>query len=314
MACIVVIGEILVEIMATEIGQTFRAPGLFAGPYPSGAPAIFADQAARTGAATAMIGCVGPDDFGTLNIERLQASGVDVRGIRRIPGSTTGIAFVTYRTGGGRDFIFTIPSSASAALRSAQLKPAQFAGCRWFHVMGSSLFSAEIAKAARRGVALARAAGARISFDPNVRKELLGLPEVAATIEEVLSLCDLLLPSEDDLAHLLPGLSEAEAIARLLEAGRSMVVLKKGAAGASLHAPGLDLTMPAFAVAEVDPTGAGDCFGGTFVGCLAQGIAPERALRLATAAGALAVTRKGPMEGNSTMAELEAFLGRHGRG
>ena len=50
MAAIVVIGEIMVEIMATEVGQTFIAPGLFAGHYPSGAPAIFADQAARMGA------------------------------------------------------------------------------------------------------------------------------------------------------------------------------------------------------------------------------------------------------------------------
>jgi sugar/nucleoside kinase (ribokinase family) len=314
MARVVVIGEILVEIMATEIGQTFRAPGLLTGPYPSGAPAIFADQAARVGASTAMIGCVGPDDFGTLNIERLQSSGVDTRAIRRVPGSTTGIAFVAYKTDGGRDFLFTIPTSASAALRSNMLEPGQFAGCRWFHVMGSSLFSSEIAKTVRRGVALARAAGARISFDPNVRKELLGLPEVAATIEEVLSLCDLLLPSAEDLMHLLPGLDERQAVARLLAAGRSMVVLKKGARGASLHATDLDLEMPAFPAQEVDPTGAGDCFGGTFVGCLAQDIAPARALRLATAAGALAVTRKGPMEGNSTMAQLEAFLGRHGHG
>lgn len=311
MAAIVVIGEILVEIMATEVGQTFTAPGLFAGPYPSGAPAIFADQAARMDASTAMIGCVGPDDFGTLNIERLRASGVDTAGIRRVPGTTTGIAFVTYRADGGRDFLYTIPTSASAALRHAQLKPAQFAGCRWFHLMGSSLFSPEIARAARRGVALAREAGAKVSFDPNIRKELLRLPDVAQTIEEVLSLCDLLLPSEDDLAYLMPGLDEAGAMARLLDAGRSMVVLKKGARGASLRAPGLALDMPAFPVSEVDPTGAGDCFGGTLVACLAQGMPEARALRLATAAGALAVTRKGPMEGNSSLAELEAFMAGH---
>lgn len=311
MAAIVVIGEILVEIMATEVGQTFTAPGLFAGPYPSGAPAIFADQAARMGASTAMIGCVGPDDFGTLNIERLRASGVDTVGIRRVPGTTTGIAFVTYRADGGRDFLYTIPTSASAALRHAQLKPAQFAGCRWFHLMGSSLFSPEIARAARRGVALAREAGARISFDPNIRKELLRLPDVAQTIEEVLSLCDLLLPSEDDLAYLMPGLDEAGAMARLLDAGRSMVVLKKGARGAVLRAPGLSLDMPAFPVSEVDPTGAGDCFGGTLVACLARGMPEAQALRLATAAGALAVTRKGPMEGNSSLAELEAFMAGH---
>lgn len=37
-------GEILVEIMATKIGQSFRLPGQQVGPYPSGAPPIFIDQ------------------------------------------------------------------------------------------------------------------------------------------------------------------------------------------------------------------------------------------------------------------------------
>jgi hypothetical protein len=41
MARIMTIGEILVEIMATERGQSFRAPGTLVGPFPSGAPAIF---------------------------------------------------------------------------------------------------------------------------------------------------------------------------------------------------------------------------------------------------------------------------------
>lgn len=311
MAQVVVIGEILVEIMATRIGQTFLEPGLFAGPYPSGAPAIFADQAARAGAKVAMIGCVGPDDFGTLNLNRLAASGVETGAIRRVPGTTTGSAFVTYRADGGRDFIFNIANSASAALDAVQLEPTLFAGCRWFHVMGSSLFSSQIAAAVRRGVELARAEGARISFDPNIRKELLALPEVEATIAAVLAVTDLLLPSDADLEHLCPGQSEAEALAGLLAAGRSMVLLKKGAQGSIYQDAGRRITTSAFPAEEVDPTGAGDCFGGTFVACLAQGVPLERAVRLANAAGSLAVGRKGPMEGNSTMAELEAFLERH---
>jgi sugar/nucleoside kinase (ribokinase family) len=312
MAQIVTMGEILVEIMATRIGQTFLGPGLFAGPYPSGAPAIFADQAARVGAATAMIGCVGPDDFGTLNIERLRASGVDVSGIRRVPGTTTGSAFVTYRADGSRDFIFNIANSAAAALTADQLDPARFAGVRFFHVMGSSLINAEIARAARRGVELAKAAGGRVSFDPNIRKELMGLPETRAAIEAILAVADLLLPSEADLAALFPGASEDEAAARLQAAGRELVLLKKGAQGSVLYVGEQRIATPAFAVEEVDPTGAGDCFGGTFVACLALGTPLERALRLANAAGALAVQRKGPMEGNSTLAELEAFLASRG--
>ena len=308
MAQIVAIGEILVEIMATRIGQTFLEPGLFAGPYPSGAPAIFADQAARVGASTALIGCVGPDDFGTLNLNRLAASGVEIDGIRRVPGTTTGSAFVAYRADGGRDFVYNIANSASAELDPAQLEPALFAGCRYFHVMGSSLFSARIAAAVRRGVELARAAGAQISFDPNIRKELLSLPDVAATIAAVLEVTDVLLPSDADLEHLCPRQGEAEAAQSLLAAGRQMVLLKKGARGSVYHDADRRIAAAAFPTEEVDPTGAGDCFGGTFVASLALGLPLERALRLANAAGALAVSRKGPMEGNSTMAELEAFL------
>jgi sugar/nucleoside kinase (ribokinase family) len=308
MAQIVTIGEILVEIMATRIGQTFLEPGLFAGPYPSGAPAIFADQAAQIGASTALISCVGPDDFGTLNLNRLAASGVDVGAIRRVPGMTTGSAFVTYREDGGRDFIYNIANSAAAALDAAQLEPGLFRDCRYFHVMGSSLFSAQITAAVRRGVELAKSAGARISFDPNIRKELLTLPDVAATIEAVLGVTDLLLPSDADLDHLCPGQPEAEAVRRLLANGRQMVLLKKGAQGSVYYDAERRVATPAFPAEEVDPTGAGDCFGGTFVACLALGVPLERALRLANAAGALAVARKGPMEGNSTMAELQAFL------
>jgi hypothetical protein len=51
MARIMTIGEILVEIMATERGQSFRAPGTLVGPFPSGAPAIFIDQVGRLGRA-----------------------------------------------------------------------------------------------------------------------------------------------------------------------------------------------------------------------------------------------------------------------
>ena len=67
---------------------------------------------------------------------------------------------------------------------------------------------------------------------------------------------------------------------------------------------------PAFAVEEVDPTGAGDTFGAAYVTFWLRGLPPREALTLANAAGALAVGPKGPMEGTSTQAELDAFLNR----
>lgn len=52
---IVTIGEILVEVLTNRIGQPFTESGYLRGPYPSGAPAIFIDQAALCGARTAII-------------------------------------------------------------------------------------------------------------------------------------------------------------------------------------------------------------------------------------------------------------------
>jgi fructokinase len=308
MAQIVTLGEILVEIMATRIGQRFTEPGLFMGPYPSGAPAIFIDQAGRMGATAAMAACVGDDDFATVNIERLKASGVDTRFVRRVPGAVTGSAFVAYREDGSRDFVFNIAHSAAGLLDETAIVPELFEGCRFFHVMGSSLINPGLARAARRGVELARAAGAKVSFDPNIRKELLKLPETAATIAAILERADILLPSDADLDHLCPGQDADAAAAGLLAAGRELVLLKRGALGSVYYDRERRIASPAFLSEEVDPTGAGDCFGGTFVAALTLGIELNRALELANAAGALAVRKKGPMEGNTTLAELEAFL------
>ena len=310
MAQVVTIGEILVEIMATEIGQTFLQPGLFAGPYPSGAPAIFADQSARVGASTTMIGCIGPDDFGTLNLDRLRGSGVDVRAIRRVPGTTTGSAFVTYRADGGRDFVYNIANSASAALAADQLEPGLFAGCRYFHVMGTSLFSAGICAAVRRGVELARAAGAQISFDPNIRKELLALPDVAATIAAVLAVTDLLLPSDADLAHLCPGHPADDAAARPARRRASHRAAEEGRPGQRLlrrRASDRDAGLPG---RGGRPDRGRGLLRRHLRRRLALDVPVERALLLANAAGAMAVGQKGPMAGNSTMAELDAFLAR----
>ena len=70
---IVTLGEILVEIMAVERGQSFLVPGHADRAVPRGAPAIFIDQVAKLGHPCGIIGCVGDDDFGWMNIERLKA-------------------------------------------------------------------------------------------------------------------------------------------------------------------------------------------------------------------------------------------------
>jgi sugar/nucleoside kinase (ribokinase family) len=104
---------------------------------------------------------------------------------------------------------------------------------------------------------------------------------------------------------------ETAALRDVVAKGVAAVLLKQGAAGARYLDADSDIAVPAFAVTEVDPTGAGDIFGATFVTGWRAGLTPADNLRRANAAGALAVIRKGPMEGTSTPAEIDAFLAAH---
>jgi hypothetical protein len=99
------IGEILVEFVRRGKDQPHLVTGEYAGPFPSGAPAIFADTAARLGLKSAIIGSVGEDDFGALLCHRLVNDGVYAEGLLTNGQYTTGIAFVTYYSNGERDFI-----------------------------------------------------------------------------------------------------------------------------------------------------------------------------------------------------------------
>ncbi len=313
MAAIVVAGELLAEFVAARRGQGFDAPGAFSGPFPSGAPAIFADQAARQRVSVAYAGCVGRDAFGDAIVARLRGHGVETGAIRRV-GRPTGVAFVAYRDDGSRQFVYSLAGSAASALDASDVAPALFDGCRYFHVMGSSLTSAAAIDAARRGVTEAARVGAKVSFDPNVRAEMLAFRPMRAALHEVLDACHLFLPSEADLPFFCGEQACERAIAGLLATRPLLerVVLKRGAAGCVAFERAGRWEASGYAVREVDPTGAGDCFGGTLVASLIDGLPVEAALRRANAAGALAVTRIGPMEGNSDRDELDRFIATRG--
>src|SRR5580658_5293471 len=144
MKSILTVGEILVEIMATDKGDGFLEPIKLIGPFPSGAPAIFIDQAAKFGQPAAIIGCVGDDDFGRINLNRLRRDGVDVEGVRIDPERATGSAFVRYRSDGSRAFVYNITHSASGAISLDSAAKAVLNRCDHLHVMGTALSSPNI--------------------------------------------------------------------------------------------------------------------------------------------------------------------------
>jgi tagatose kinase len=310
----VTVGEILVEIMATTVGAGFLSPQSLVGPFPSGAPAIFIDQVARIGGAAGIVAAVGDDDFGRLNVERLRADGVDVSAIATIDGKPTGSAFVRYRPDGARDFVFNIAHSAAGETRMTTAARALIGRAGHVHVMGSAFAIPGIAAILIEAVTAVKGRGGSVSFDPNIRKELVQGGEGRKLVDDMLAVTDLLLPSGDELLVAAGAATEAAAVERLLALGIGEIVLKRGSDG-STHFSKIfgRVECPAFSVEEVDPTGAGDCFGAAYLTCRRAGLPPARALLYANAAGARTVTRQGPMEGVSSLAELDQFIAAAGR-
>lgn len=307
MAEILTIGEILVEVMAKDVGQKLSETGNLIGPFPSGAPAIFIDQVAKTGSKAGIFACVGQDAFGEINLKKLASDGVDTTYIKRTAAASTGVAFVTYMEDGDREFIFHIHNSAAGLFTAEDLDEAAFEDCKYFHIMGTALYNEEMVQSVRKAVAICKKRGIQITFDPNIRKELLTNPRTKEALFEVFEACNIFLPSHQELALFAPG-EEAAAVQSILAQGKKYVVIKKGSQGCSAYSREENFDLAPMSVEEIDPTGAGDCFGGTFVSCLNQGMDFKTAVTLANLAGAMAVTQKGPMAGNTTLADLQARM------
>ncbi|KXF75073.1 sugar kinase [Paramesorhizobium deserti] len=308
MSKILAIGEVLVEIVATERGNGFREPVPLIGPFPSGAPAIFIDQVGKLGQDCAIISRVGDDDFGHVNLDRLKRDGVDISGIEIVPQGTTGSAFVRYREDGSRAFVFNIRHSACGTIELSPDALGLIDTCTHLHVMGSALYAPSIVTSILTAVKRIKGRGGTVSFDPNIRPEILDSPGMRDALKTVLAQTDLFLPSGAELMLFTEARTEEAAVAELLATGIRAIVVKRGASGASYFDPETSLTLPGFKVEEVDPTGAGDCFGATFVTFWLAGSDPREALAYANASGARAVTMVGPMEGASTRAELDALI------
>lgn len=303
-------GNMLVEIMRTGLDQPMDRPGTFVGPFPSGDTPIYVDAAARLGHRGGFVGCIGPDDFGKCLTDRFARDGVDTNGTRVLEGHTTGVAFVAYFTGGSRKFIYHWRHAAAGLFAPEHLDPAYFAECRWLHLTGCNLSVSESARNACYRTMDYVGPDATISFDANIRPEILSVEQIRGLVQPVIDRAKVVLPSLTEAA-MLTGLATDDEGCRFWAAQGKTVVLKMGAKGCRIYRGDAVIETPSFAVTEVDPTGAGDAFGAAFSVAMLEGMELAQAARFANAVGALAVTKQGPMEGSPTRQEVEAFLASH---
>jgi len=304
---IISLGELLVEIMRTEVDVPHgRIGSNYKGPFPSGAPANFIDSATRMSKSfnlsTGFIGVVGNDEFGEVVLNKLKSDGVDISKIQIDNSRTTGIAFNQYNSDGTRKFIFA--AGAAGQLSPDDIDEEYFSNVKTLHIMGSSLSISESSReACYKAIKIARSLNPQvlISFDPNLRPEMLDIKSIIEISKTVLDKTTILFPSGGE-AEMLAGVKgEVKACKKLIKDGLKLVVLKQGKEGCTIFSSGLvdDIKVPGFKVEETDPTGAGDSFDGAFIVGYLAGWDLKRIGSFANAAGALKVQFFGPMSNTS---------------
>jgi sugar/nucleoside kinase (ribokinase family) len=302
---ILTFGEALVEVMRTEVDHPLDTPSLFEGPYPSGAPFIFTVQAARLGVRAGCIGTVGEDAFGRCLLNQLIQDGVDTRPLRMLHGYTTGVAFVGYKGDGSREFVFHMRHAAAGQLDASLADPLLFEGLKVLHIMGSALaMHADALALGHRLLALAAQFGVPVSFDPNLRRELISLEAAQAAFAPFFDAAQVIFATEEELLALTGSAQAAQGSKRI-------VVIHQGKDGCTVLEGNTQTQLAAYSVQEVDPTGAGDCFDAGFLAEWIQGRPAPQAAQFANACGALAVTVRGPMSGAQSRDVVEAFMRQH---
>ncbi|MFF2480211.1 ribokinase [Paenibacillus sp. NPDC058071] len=314
---IAVVGSLNMDIVVKvprfpQEGETIT--GAEARFVPGGKGANQAVASARLGAHTAMAGAVGGDAFGSELLASLERNGVDAKHVRTVSGTATGIASITLAP---EDNTIVVVPGANGAVSPADVEALE-------ETLGAAdavLLQLEIPLGTVMAAAqLAKRFGKTVILNPAPARELP---------DELLSLVDVITPNRSELL-LLTGTAVGNkgesvaaagephgsgqdsaleaAIDKLLARGPGAVVTTLGGDGSVFKRQGGSLSVQsAYRVPVVDTVGAGDAYNAALAYSLALGADLLEAVRFASRASALAVTRFGAQDGMPTLAEVEAL-------
>lgn len=293
---VVVVGSLNhdISVLAPRLprpGESVTGSDHFYGPGGKGANQAVA--AARLGARVAMVGRVGDDEHGQTLIAGLKAEGVDTSAVGVDGEAPTGIAIITIDDHADN----TIVVSPGANM---QLSPADVEQNRDL-IADAPVVLAQLEVPTETLLAAAAATTGVLCLNPAPARSLP---------DELMNRVDVLVPNRWELAVLANGdetMSVAGAANHLGNRGATVVTL--GREGAAIVEQAVVTEIAPYQVEAVDPTGAGDAFCGALAFSLSRGRTLEDAVRMANAAGALAVTRRGAQPAMPTLAEVEALMG-----
>lgn len=310
------IGEILIDFIPHQKGIALKDVDSFTR-VPGGAPANVAAAVAKFGGTSSLITKVGQDAFGDFLLEKLNEAGVKIDKIRRTKRANTGLAFVSLRDDGERDFSFYRNPSADLLLEPSEVNADWFGQGDVLHFGSVDLVDSPMKKAHVKAIIAAKMRGAIISFDPNVRLPLWDSPkQCRETIQEFIPTAHIIKVSDDELEFITGIADESIAINSLFTGEVLAVVLTKAAKGADLYVQNEKYASPGYSVEVEDTTGAGDAFTGAFLYQLLnlgagqanlEAILKEhhqQLLAFANASGALVTTGKGAISSLPTKEQV----------
>lgn len=269
MGRVLVLGSLNVDVVTSverhpRPGETLRGEGLSR--LAGGKGANQAVAAAAAGGDVAMVGCVGDDAGGAAYVERLRDRGIDVTGIRVVPGVPTGTALIAV-SDDGENTIIVVPG-ANAELDAREIDAVDSLAPGDVLLLQLEVPMKVLCAAARR----AAGRGARV---------VLNVAPYAAVPADVVALADPVVANE----HESVALAESGLVPGSL-------LVTYGANGTSWDGRTWSAKqVPRHEV--IDTTGAGDAFCGALTAALARGASEDDAMQAALSAGAAAVRHNG---------------------
>jgi sulfofructose kinase len=250
---------------------------------------------ARLGLRVGYLGAVGSDPAADTVLGPLVRAGVDLGGVRRVPGAQTRTATILVRRRDGERTVLA-HRDGRLTLATSRLEVREIVRARALHLDASdpdaSLWAARTA----------RAAGIPVVLDAD---------HVWREAEQLLSVTDFPVVSRRFAEEWGGTGRPSDGLARLCASGARLAVATCGEEGAMARSQDLQWMAPAFAIDAADTTGAGDAFHAGFILALLCGESARETLRIANAVAGLACMALGAQEGLPRSEDLTAFLASH---
>lgn len=299
---VVALGELLIDF--TENGISSQGNPLFEA-NPGGAPCNVLAMLTKLGHKTAFIGKVGNDFFGKQLEDAIKEIGINVTGLRKDDKVHTTLALVHTYPDGDRDFSFYRDPGADMMLTEEEIPEELILETRIFHFGTLSMTHEKVRRATKKAVAIAKQAGAIISFDPNIREPLWNsMYEAREQVLYGLGQCHILKISDNEIQWLTGEEDYSDGVNWIRERYQiPLILVSMGREGSRAYYNEMMVEVKPFLQDNtIETTGAGD----TFCGCVLHyvcehginGLKEENLaemLTFANAAASIITTRKGAL-------------------